>query len=57
MFAVDKEMQAIILKSPNESDIYTAARKNGMMLMREDAILKSAKGIVPLQEVYNFNIQ
>ncbi|MBP7832079.1 MAG: type II/IV secretion system protein [Candidatus Pacebacteria bacterium] len=57
MFAVDKEMQAIILKSPNEIDIYTAARKKGMMMMREDAILKSMKGIVPLQEVYNFNIE
>ncbi|HRH31452.1 MAG TPA: GspE/PulE family protein [Candidatus Paceibacterota bacterium] len=57
MFAVDKEMQAIILKSPNELDIYAAARKKGMMMMREDAILKSMKGIVPLQEVYNFNIE
>ncbi len=57
MFSVDKEMQEIILKSPVESEIYRVARKNGMLLMREDAILKSAKGIVPLQEVYNFNIQ
>ncbi len=57
MFAVDKEMQEIILKSPNEIDIYNAARKKGMLVMREDAIIKSAKGIVPLQEVYNFNIQ
>lgn len=56
MFAVDKEMQEVILKSPNESDIYKIARKNGMLLMREDAIIKSQKGIVPLQEVYNFNI-
>ncbi len=57
MFAVDKDMQEVILKTPNEIDIYNIARKKGMLLMREDAILKSAKGIVPLQEVYNFNIQ
>lgn len=57
MYAVDKEMQDIILKNPVESEIYRVARKNGMLSMREDAILKSAQGIVPLQEVYNFNIQ
>jgi type IV pilus assembly protein PilB len=57
MYAVDKEMQAVILKNPNELDIYAIARKNGMLSMREDAILKSTQGIVPLQEVYNFNIQ
>ena len=56
MFAVDKDMQQIILKSPNELDIYKEARKKGMLVMREDAIIKSAQGIVPLQEVYNFNI-
>jgi type IV pilus assembly protein PilB len=57
MYAVDKEMQEVILKNPNEVEIYKIARKNGMLSMREDAILKSTQGIVPLQEVYNFNIQ
>ncbi len=57
MYPIDKEMQAIILKSPSELDIYKHARENGMLLMREDAILKSTQGVVPLQEVYNFNIQ
>lgn len=57
MYPVDKEMQAIILKNPNELDIYKHARQNGMLLMREDALIKSTQGIIPLQEVYNFNMQ
>jgi type IV pilus assembly protein PilB len=55
MYAVDKEMQEVILKNPSEVEIYKVARKNGMLSMREDAILKSTQGIIPLQEVYNFN--
>jgi len=54
MFKVDREMQSVILKSPSEPEIYKTARKNGMLTMKEDAILKSAQGIVPVQEIYNF---
>ena len=57
MYAVDKEMQSVILKNPVESEIYAVARKNGMLSMREDALLKCSEGTVPLQEVYNFNMQ
>ncbi len=52
MFAVDKEMQAIILKNPVEGAIYKAARDKGMLSMREDAILKNLRGEIPFQEVY-----
>lgn len=54
MFAVDKEMQGIILKKPQEEEIYKIARSKGMISIREDAILKSLKGDIPFQEVYNF---
>jgi type IV pilus assembly protein PilB len=54
MFKVDKEMQNIILKNPQETSIYNLARSKGMLTIREDAILKSIKGDIPLQEVYNF---
>ena len=54
MFKIDKEMQNIILKSPGEEEIYKLARSKGMFTMREDAMLKSIKGDIPLQEVYNF---
>lgn len=52
MFKVDKEMQSIILKNPIESEIYKSARAKGMITMREDAILKSIKGSLPFQEIY-----
>lgn len=55
MFRVDKEMQDVILRSPTTGEIYKVARKKGMLMMREDAMLKSLKGIIPFTEVYNFS--
>ncbi len=55
MFKIDKEMQTIILKNPTGPEIYKAARRKGMLMMREDAMLKSFDGIIPFTEVYNFN--
>ena len=54
MFALDKEMQNIILKSPVEQEIYKLARSRGMLSIREDAIIKSLAGIIPFTEIYNF---
>ncbi len=54
MFKVDKEMQNVILKSPTNGEIYKVARKHGMLMMKEDAMIKSVKGIIPFSEVYNF---
>jgi type IV pilus assembly protein PilB len=55
MFKIDKEMQAVILKNPTNAAIYKLARSKGMLMMREDAMLKSLKGVIPYTEVYNFN--
>ncbi|MDE2399602.1 MAG: type II/IV secretion system protein [Patescibacteria group bacterium] len=55
MFTVDKEMQDVILKNPTNDAIYSVARKKGMLMMREDAMLKSLKGLIPYKEVYNFS--
>ncbi|OGI63776.1 hypothetical protein A2914_01210 [Candidatus Nomurabacteria bacterium RIFCSPLOWO2_01_FULL_41_21] len=55
MFAVDKEMQDVILKDPVDSAIYKVARKNGMLMMREDAMLKAIDGVIPYRTVYNFS--
>ena len=55
MFKVDREMQAVILKNPTNVAIYKLARSKGMLMMREDAMLKSLQGIIPWPEVYNFN--
>ncbi len=54
MFEIDKEMQNIILKKPQEQEIYKLARSRGMLSIREDAIVKSLNGSIPFQEVYNF---
>jgi len=54
MFKIDKEMQNVILKNPQEQEIYKLARAKGMLTLREDAIVKSIEGTIPLQEVYNF---
>lgn len=55
MFQVDNEMRSVILKNPVYSEIYKVARKQGMLLMREDAMLKAIDGVIPFQEVYNYN--
>ncbi len=54
MFKIDKEMQEIILRRPQEQEIYKLARSRGMITIREDAIIKSMEGIIPFKEVYNF---
>jgi type IV pilus assembly protein PilB len=55
MFAVDKDMQNVILKNPTDTEIYKSARAKGMLSMREDAMMKSLKGDIAMQEVYTFN--
>lgn len=49
---MDKEIEKLILSSPSESAIYTVAREQqGMLSMKEDAIMKAFEGIVPFEEV------
>ncbi len=55
MFKIDKEMQDIILKNPTSGVIFENVRKKGMLTMKEDAMLKAVAGIIPYEEVYNFN--
>ena len=54
MFKIGKEMQKVILKNPVDSEIYKVARNNGMLMMKEDAMLKALNGIIPYKEVFNF---
>lgn len=54
MFKIDKEMQEIILKKPQEKEIFNLARSRGLLTIREDAIIKSMNGLIPFKEVYNF---
>jgi type IV pilus assembly protein PilB len=49
---IDDEIRSVILKNPVEQEIYKVARKKGMLSMKEDAIIKSFQGIVPMEEVF-----
>ncbi len=50
---IDKEVQSIILKNPTEIEIGTYARSQGMLTMKEDAILQAMHRRIPFEEVYN----
>ena len=54
MFKVDKDIQSVILKDPVYDAIYKETRKKGMLMMREDAMLKAINGVIPFADVYNF---
>jgi type IV pilus assembly protein PilB len=48
---MNKELEQVILKNPTDVEIMKVARKNGMMTMHEDALLKSFAGQIPFSEV------
>ncbi len=50
---VDKDIEQLILKTPNEPDIYKMARQKGMITMKEDGMIKAFEKKVPLEEVFN----
>ncbi len=51
MYRVDRALQDIILKDPTENAIYDYVRSKGMLTMKEQAILKSLKGVIPWSEI------
>jgi hypothetical protein len=48
-------MEQIVLKNPVESSLWAAARADGMMTMREDAIQKAIDKKVPFSEINNLS--
>lgn len=54
MFPIDREIQQIILKSPTEPELYKVTRAQGMLTLKEDALLKALQGEIMIQEVYGF---
>jgi len=46
-----KELENIILTNPAEEAILKAGRKEGMVTMREDGVLKVLEGRVGLEEL------
>lgn len=50
---ITKEIEHVILNGAQEPDIEKVARAQGMLTMKEDALIKSMEGVVPLREAYN----
>ena len=48
---MDKDIEAILLKNPNELEIARVARNKGMITMKEDAIIKAMHGVIPFEEI------
>jgi type IV pilus assembly protein PilB len=48
---MNKNLEQIVLKEPVEEKIYAEARANGMITMREDAIMKALEGRIPFEDI------
>lgn len=48
-----KELKSLSIKKPTEREVYDLAREQGMITMKEDAIIKAMEGVVPFDEVNN----
>ena len=51
VFDMSQDLERAILAGKPEEEMFGIVRKQGMLTMKEDAIIKSAKGIVPFEEV------
>lgn len=51
VFKMDKDIEAVILKSPTELEITKLLRQKGMLYMKEDALIKAFKKEIPFEEV------
>jgi len=51
MFTMTPELERNILEGKSQEDLFAIVRKQGMLTVREDAIIKSVQGIVPFEEV------
>jgi type IV pilus assembly protein PilB len=51
MFDMNVELEKAILANKGEDEMFQIVRKGGMFTMKEDAIMKSARGEVPFEEV------
>jgi type IV pilus assembly protein PilB len=51
MYEMTRDLEKIILSSPTENAVYDEARKQGMLTMKEDAIIKALNKEVPFEEI------
>jgi len=48
---VNDDIEKLILRSANEDDFVVAARKNGFISMKEDALIKALEHTIPFEEI------
>lgn len=48
---MNKELERVVLTNPTEPAVWEVARRQGMLTMREDALIKSMRKEVPFEEV------
>jgi len=46
-----RELERIILTGPTEEKIAEEAKRQGMLTMRQDGVLKALKGLTTIEEV------
>ena len=51
VFDMTDELEKVILTNPTEDQITKVVRSQGMLTMKEDAIIKSMHRIIPFEEV------
>lgn len=52
VITVNEEMKRLIMNKASRVDLIAAARKEGIVTMREDGFMKVAQGLTTLEEVY-----
>lgn len=50
-YSMNAELEKAILANKSEDEMFATVRKEGMLTMKEDAIIKAAKGVIPFEEV------
>lgn len=51
VFEMNKEVESVILKDATEPELYKIARSQGMLTMKEDAIIKAMDRVIPFEEI------
>lgn len=51
MFNMNSEIEQVVLHNPVESEVYKVARKNGLITLKEDAIIKALQKQIPFEEI------
>jgi type IV pilus assembly protein PilB len=51
MFKMNPEIEQVILHNPIESEVYKIARKNGLVTVKEDGIIKAMQKLIPFEAI------